>query len=146
MFSGQLYNGIKQLIYYWLMWITMLILPTVNLSNIVVTSCLVGDLLCWNAAVIILIFFLNQSHEMSRNIWLVFTPYSHVKVTTFHHKYVLNNIYYISQIPVQHKYSTILSASMNILSNVIHNRKGQYMHICFSKSLMWLLRVRSGEQ
>ena len=83
---------------------------------------------------------------MSRNIWLVFTPYSHVKVTTFHHKYVLNNIYYISQIPVQHKYSTILSASMNILSNVIHNRKGQYMHICFSKTLMWLLRVRSGEQ
>ena len=104
----------------------MLILPTVNLSNIVVTSCLVGDLLCWTAAVIILIVFLNQSHEMSRNIWPVFTPYSHVKVTTFHHKYVLNNIYYISQIPVQHKYSTILSASMNILSNVIHNRKGQY--------------------
>ena len=124
----------------------MLILPTVNLSNIVITSCLVGDLLCWHAAVIILTFFLNQSHEMSRNIWLVFTSYSQVKVTTFHHKYVLNNIDYISQISVQHKYSTILNASMNILSNVIHNRKGQYMHICFSKSLMWLLRVGFGEQ
>ena len=96
----------------------MLILRTVNLSNIVVTSCLVGDLLSWNAVVIIL-FFLNQSHEMSRNIWLVFTPYSHMKVTIFHHKFGLNNIYYISQIPVQHKYSTILSASMNIMSFII---------------------------
>ena len=74
---------------------------------------------------------------MSRNIWLVFTPYSHMKVTTFYHKIVLNNIYYISQIPIQHKYSTILS--------VIHNRKGQYMHVSCSKSLMWLFPVRCGE-
>ena len=100
-------------------WIMMLILRTVNLSNIVVTSCLVGDLLSWNVMVIILIFFLNQCHEMSRNIWLVFTPYSQMKVTIFHHKFVLNNIYYISQIPVQHKYSTIVSASMNIMSFII---------------------------
>ena len=35
----------------------MLILRTVNLSNIVVTSCLVGDLLSGNAVVIILGFF-----------------------------------------------------------------------------------------
>ena len=99
------------------MWITVLILRTVNLSNIMVTRCLVGDLLSGNAVVIILIsFIINQSHEMSRNIWLVFTPYSRMKVTIFHHKFVLNNIYYISQIPIQHKYSTILSASMNIMS------------------------------
>ena len=56
---------------------------------------------------------------MSRNIWLVFTPYSHMKVTIFHHKFVLNNIYFISQIPVQHKYSTILSSSMIIMSFII---------------------------
>ena len=42
-----------------------------------------------------------------------------MKVTIFHHKLVLNNIYYISQIPVQHKYSTILSAPMNIMSFII---------------------------
>ena len=42
-----------------------------------------------------------------------------MKVTIFHHKFVINNIYYISQIPVQHKYSTILSSSMNIMSFII---------------------------
>ena len=81
------------------------------------TSCLVGDLLSWNAVVIILGFF--KSHGMSRNIWLVFTRYSHMKATIFQHKIVLNNIYYITQIPIQHKHSTILSASMNIMSFII---------------------------
>ena len=79
---------------------------------------------CWRSALLECYghytdFFLNQCHEMGRNIWLVFTPYSHMKVTIFHHKFVLNNIYYITQIPVQHKYSTIVSASMNIMSFII---------------------------
>ena len=61
---------------------------------------------------------------MSRNICLVFTPYCHMKVTILH-KFGLNGIYYISQIPVQHNYSTLSYPSMNYLK--INNNKIMYI-------------------
>ena len=119
MFSGQPYDGIKQLFYFW-----GDVDHDVDSPNCESEQYCGNKLPCWRSALLECCgyytgFFFNQSHEMSRNIWLVFTPYSHMKVTIFHHKIVLNNIYYISQIPIQHKYSTILSASMNIMSFII---------------------------
>ena len=115
MFSGQPYDGIKQLFYFW---------DDVDSPNCESEQYCGNTLPCWRSALLECCgyytgVFFNQSHEMSRNFWLVFTRYSHMKVTIFHHKIVLNNIYYISQIPIQHKHSTILSASMNIMSFII---------------------------
>ena len=119
MFSGQLYDGIKQLIYFfWVKWITMLILRTVNLSSIVVTSCLVGDLLFWNAVVIILTFSSPEHWNEQKHLAYVHTIQSY-EGYNIPPQICLNNIYCISQIPVQHKYSTILSSSMNIMSFII---------------------------